>query len=91
MTQDEKRRNGGDLVPVHGGLSEPVDRIVPLKERKVFLAEAARLPKLRVTNADLSTVYRVSDGALSPLEGPMKADGWHRVIDEHRIEVTGQS
>jgi sulfate adenylyltransferase len=71
-----------DLVPVHGGLAEPVDRIIPLKERRGFLAEAEQLPSLRVTRADLSTVYRLADGALSPLEGPMDAESWHRVLDE---------
>jgi sulfate adenylyltransferase len=59
-----------------------VDRIIPLKERRGFLAEAEQLPSLRVTRADLSTVYRLADGALSPLEGPMDAESWHRVLDE---------
>jgi sulfate adenylyltransferase len=27
-------------------------------------------------------VYRLADGALSPLEGPMDAESWHRVLDE---------
>ena len=90
MSKDVKRK-AGDLVPVHGGLSEPVDRIVSLKDRKAFLAEAAPLPKLRVTKADLSTVYRISDGGLSPLEGPMSVDVWHKVLDERRIEVDGKS
>jgi sulfate adenylyltransferase len=71
-----------DLVPVHGGLSEPVDRVVPLNRRKAFLAEAERLPSLRVTRADLSTVHRFADGSLSPLEGPMDEESWHRVLDE---------
>ena len=38
-----------DLVPVHGGLAEPVDRVVPLKDRKGFLAEAERLLRERDT------------------------------------------
>jgi sulfate adenylyltransferase len=79
-----------DLVPVHGGLDAPVDRVVPLKERKRFLAEAERLPRLRVTRADLSTVHRLADGVLSPLEGPMGAEVWHRVLDEGRILVNGR-
>ena len=33
-----------DLVPVHGGLQAPVDRIVPLSQRKAFLREADGLP-----------------------------------------------
>jgi sulfate adenylyltransferase len=79
-----------DLVPVHGGLAEPVDRIVPLKDRRRFLAEAERLPSLRVTRADLSTVYRLADGALSPLEGPMDAESWHRVLDESVVLCGGR-
>jgi sulfate adenylyltransferase len=79
-----------DLVPVHGGLAEPVDRVVPLKERRRFLAEAERLPALRVSRADLSTVYRLSDGALSPLEGPMDAESWHRALDESVVLSRGQ-
>ena len=47
--------SGGDLVPVHGGLAEPVDRVVPLAERARLLREAEKLPPLRVTRADLST------------------------------------
>ena len=69
---------GRDLVPVHGGLAAPVDRRVRLKERAGFLAAAARLPGVRVTRADLSTVYRLADGALSPLEGPMGSEAWHQ-------------
>jgi sulfate adenylyltransferase len=79
-----------DLVPVHGGLSEPVDRIIPLKERRRFLAEAEKLPSLRVTRADLSSVYRLADGALSPLEGPMDAESWHRVLDESVVLSGGR-
>ena len=78
-----------ELVPVHGGLAELVDRGVPLAQRAAFLREAARLPKIRVSRADLSTVYRISDGALSPLEGPMRAEVWSRVLERGHIEVGG--
>ena len=50
----------------------------------------ADLPTLRVTNADLSTVYRVADGALSPLEGPMKSEAWNRALDEGVILSKGE-
>ena len=80
-----------DLVPVHGGLAEPVDRVVSLKERKAFLAEAEALPILRVNAADLSTVHRLADGALSPLEGPMSEEVWNRVLDEKRIVASGKN
>ncbi|MEE9609061.1 MAG: sulfate adenylyltransferase [Myxococcota bacterium] len=80
----------GALVPVHGGLAEPVDRTVPLGQRSRFVAEAERHPSVRVTRADLSTIYRLSDGALSPLDGPMGGELWHKVLDERRIEVDGR-
>ena len=49
-----------------------------------------QLPSVRVTRADLSTVYRISDGALSPMEGPMRANVWNRVLDEQCVEVGGR-
>ena len=84
MTQNAK-----DLVPVHGGLSELVDRTVSLKDRTPFLAEAAKLPAIRVSNADLATVYRLADGALSPLTGPMKREAFELALDERVIVSNG--
>lgn len=80
-----------DLVPVHGGLDAPVDCIVPLNRRSAFLEEAAPLPTLRVTNADLSTVYRLGDGGLSPLTGPMKSEAWNRSLDEEIVMSNGKA
>lgn len=82
--------NQRDLVPVHGGLDEPVDRIVSFKHKAAFLAEAAALPSIRVTAADLSTVHRLADGALSPLTGPMKRDAFERVLQEKLIVSNGR-
>ena len=73
---DEGARPGGDLVPVHGGSRSPSTG-VSLTERAHFLREAAKLPSMRVSRADLSTVYRIADGTLSPLEGPMGGEAWH--------------
>jgi sulfate adenylyltransferase len=86
----EKQSTQGDLVPVHGGLAEPVDRVVPLKHRPELLREARSLPALVVTRADASTVHRIADGGLSPLEGPMAAEAWHRVLDEEAIVRDGR-
>lgn len=80
----------GDLVPVHGGLDAPVDRTIPLSERKAFLVEASALPSIRVNRADLSTLYRIGDGALSPLEGPMDEETWNRVLDERVVQSGGK-
>jgi sulfate adenylyltransferase len=84
------RQRGGDLVPVHGGLAEPVDRVVSLKERSKLVAEASKLPAVRLNKADLSTVHRIADGTLSPLEGPMGAEAWHRVLDESVVVQAGR-
>ncbi len=87
MTQSTSR---GGLVPVHGGLEEPVDRTVPLAGRKAFLAEAQRMPSVRVSRADLSTIYRIADGTLSPLAGPMGEVVWHEVLDARVLRHGGQ-
>jgi sulfate adenylyltransferase len=75
-----------DLIPPHGGISEP-----PENERDAFLAEAGGLTKVPVSDADLSTVYRFADGALSPLSGPMDSATYNRVLDEASIESNGKS
>ncbi len=77
------------LVPVHGGLAEPVDRILPLSKRKALVKEAEEMPSIRVTDADLSAVYRFGDGTLSPLEGPMNEAEFHGVLDSRTIERGG--
>ncbi len=78
-----------DLIPPHGGLTEPVCRTVPTEETDSFKAEAAGLPKVPVSAADLSTVYRFGDGTLSPLTGPMNGEVYNRVLDEAVIENNG--
>ncbi len=76
-----------DLVPVHGGLEAPVSRMVPLSRRQQFLADAAALPTIEMSRADAATVYRIADGTLSPLSGPMDEATWHRVLDTDTLEV----
>src|SRR5213593_3695834 len=79
-----------DLIPPHGGLTEPVSCTVVPDEDATFRAAAARLPKVPISDADLSTVYRFGDGALSPLTGPMDETTYHRVLDESVIEHDGK-
>ncbi len=79
------------LVPVHGGLDAPVDLTVPLSQKNSLLAEAAALPKIAVTDADLSMVYRFADGTLSPLTGPMNEDDYNSVLDNWTIARNGTS
>jgi sulfate adenylyltransferase len=78
-----------DLVPVHGGLAEPVDRIVSLRDKAVFLSEAKGLRSIVVNAADLSTIHRLADGALSPLIGPMKKEAFDLALDEKVVLSEG--
>ncbi len=78
-----------DLIPPHGGASELVNQTVGPQERDEFLARAAELTKVPVSNADLSSVYRFGDGALTPHRGPMDGATYDRVLDEAVIEHGG--
>ncbi len=78
------------LVPVHGGLTEPVCRTVPADQIASFVAHAKTLAQVPVSDADLSTVYRLGDGGLSPLTGPMDSKTYHRVLEESVIEHEGK-
>lgn len=73
------------LIAPHGGLSEPVNRMVA--DVETFLSKANGLTRIPISDADLSSVYRFGDGGLSPLTGPMDAQTYHRVLDESVIEV----
>ncbi|REJ91042.1 MAG: sulfate adenylyltransferase [Planctomycetota bacterium] len=78
-----------DLIAPHGGLNEPVCCTVPADETESFKSEAATLPTVPVSAADLSSVYRFADGTLSPLTGPMDRATYQRVLDEAVIESNG--
>jgi sulfate adenylyltransferase len=79
-----------DLIPVHGGLSAPIDRTVPAERIAEFKKQAAALPAVAIDDADLSSLYRLGDGGLSPLTGPMMRDVWHRCLDEGVIGRGGR-
>jgi sulfate adenylyltransferase len=79
-----------DLIAPHGGLKEPVCCTVPAAEVDAFKAEAAGLPKVAVSGADLSSVYRFADGTLSPLTGPMDKETWDRVLAESVVINNGK-
>ncbi|MBX9625319.1 MAG: hypothetical protein K2X82_16045 [Gemmataceae bacterium] len=72
-----------DLISPHGGVPEPVNRTVP------ELPPAPGVP-IPVSDADLSTLYRIGDGGLSPLTGPMTRAVYDRVLDEEVVERNGK-
>ena len=79
-----------DLIAPHGGLSEPLNLTVPAGEIDGFLAAAAKLPQVPVSDADLSTVYRFGDGALSPLTGPVDSKTFNQILEHGYIENNGK-
>ena len=77
-----------DLIPPHGGLTEPVCRTVADgRHRRRSRPRRPTLPQIPVSAADLSSVYRFGDGTLSPLTGPMDSETYHRVLDEAVITI----
>jgi len=80
-----------DLIRPHGGLDTPVSLTVPTEEISSFRSEAASLPAVPVSDADLSTVYRFGDGALSPLTGPRNSETYERVLRDSMIEHEGRT
>jgi sulfate adenylyltransferase len=79
-----------DLIAPHGGLTEPVNRNVPAAEAAEFKAKLATAPRVPVSDADLSTLYRLGDGGLSPLTGAMDRATFQRVLDEEVIVHGGK-
>jgi sulfate adenylyltransferase len=75
-------------VPVHGGLASPVDRIVPKSE--MDSGRWSTLPRIDVNETDRTTLYRIADGTLSPLDGPMGKAAYRMVIDSASIERDGR-
>jgi sulfate adenylyltransferase len=82
--------NPKDRVPAHGGLTEPVDRTVAAREAESFRQHAGSLKRIPVSDADLSSVYRMGDGGLSPLTGPMDRAAFNRVLDEEIVVHNGR-
>lgn len=72
-----------DLIPPHGGVTEPVSRTVT-----DLGGPFAR--NIALSDADISSLYRIGDGALSPLIGPMTGEEWNRVLDEEVIIRNGK-
>lgn len=77
------------LLPPHGGCGL-VNRIIPEVERKYFFSKAHKYKTYTITNKDLSIFYRLADGALSPLEGPMAEDEFNTVLEKEYIERNGR-
>ena len=74
------------IAPVHGGLAAPIDRI-----SADAVKAAAGLPRIEVNEVDRTTLYRIADGTLSPLDGPMGRADYEAVLAKGAIERGGRS
>jgi sulfate adenylyltransferase len=75
-------------APVHGGLSKPVNRIEP--RDRVNYPSWRKLPAIEVNDNDRTSLYRIADGTLSPLVGPMSHADYRSALDKMAIERDGK-
>lgn len=75
------------ISPVHGGLAQPVSRIVA----KPDLAAWSKLTALDVNDNDRTSLYRIGDGTLSPLTGPMVEADYRSALDKGAIVRDGKA
>jgi len=79
-----------NIIPSpHGGCGL-INRIIPEFERESFVQKAMKSKTYTISDADLSMFYRIADGALSPLEGPMDKKEFYKVLEEEVIERNGK-
>ncbi len=67
-----------------------INRIIEDKEKSALLATLKNANIYTIADADLSVFYRIADGVLSPLEGPMNADVFNQVLEEEVIVRNGK-
>ena len=72
------------ISPVHGGLTAPVDRIVQ------SAGDWSGLAQVEVNETDRTTLYRIADGTLSPLTGPMNEADYKSTLERAAIERDGK-
>jgi sulfate adenylyltransferase len=73
-----------NLSPIHGGLAEPVNRI------DAGAAADSSLAKVEVNEVDMTSLYRIADGTLSPLTGPMGKADYDSVLAKAAINRGGK-
>ncbi len=77
-----------DLIAPHGG--ELIDRTVSQNEADAFRNSVPSTAAITVSDADLSTLYRIADGGLSPLTGPMTKAQYLQVLEEEVVVKNGK-
>jgi sulfate adenylyltransferase len=72
------------ISPVHGGLTAPVNRI------DASATADTSLFRVDINETDRTTLYRIADGTLSPITGPMGEDDYASVLSRRAIERDGE-
>ena len=75
------------ISPVHGGLSQPVSRIAA----KPDVTAWSKLQAIAVNDNDRTSLYRIADGTLSPLTGPMVEADYRSVLEKGSITRGGKA
>lgn len=81
--------SNGASPPPHGGCGL-TNRIVPEDQVDSFIQKANGCEAYTISDGDLSAFYRIADGMLSPLEGPMNRDEFYQVLEKGIIERKGK-
>ena len=58
-----------DLIPPHGGVAEPINRTASAAGAEEIRSLAKGPVAIPVSDADLSTLYRIGDGAVMIVVG----------------------
>ena len=74
---------GGQLIAPHGG--KLVDRTVSGDEAAALAAEAATLPKVRMTEKQTADLDMIASGALSPLTGFMGQADYNATVENMHL------
>jgi sulfate adenylyltransferase len=75
------------ISPVHGGLPQPISRIVNKPDHAAW----SRLASIQVNEIDRTSLYRIGDGTLSPLTGPMTEADYRSALDRGAIVRDGKA
>ncbi len=78
-----------DLIAPHGG-TQLINRTVPAEQASDFRKNVPCVAAVKVSDADLSTLYRIADGGLSPLIGPMTKAEYVQVMEEEVVVRDGK-
>ncbi len=78
-----------DLIVPHGG-GTLINRTVADNAAADFRTKVPCTTAIVVSDADLSTLYRIADGGLSPLTGPMTKAEYDQVLEEEVIVRDGK-